>query len=327
MGAEDMSRALRNRRGHIMAGACVSALLIAQGAYAQAARPATETEVSEVQVTGTRIVREGFDAPTPTTVAAIEDINKLAPASIADYVNRLPVFSGSVTPRSSVGANGIVSGGNYLNTRSLGPTRTLILLDGRRLPPSTITGLVNINLIPTALVQRVDVVTGGASAAWGSDAVAGVVNFVLNKDFQGVRGSLQAGVSEEGDAPSRNVEIAFGRQFADGRGHLALSGEYINLGVAGPVGSRSWYQGHKVIANPAFVAGNGQPRLVVLPNVGISNATEGGLIVAGPLRGTQFGPGGVPAPFNFGFTSGLQSAGGTAEDSARRLQIQNDVKL
>jgi outer membrane receptor protein involved in Fe transport len=154
-----------------------------------------------------------------------------------------------------------------------------------------------------------------------------VVNFVLNKDFQGVRGSLQAGVSEEGDAPSRNVEIAFGRQFADGRGHLALSGEYINLGVAGPVGSRSWYQGHKVIANPAFVAGNGQPRLVVLPNVGISNATEGGLIVAGPLRGTQFGPGGVPAPFNFGFTSGLQSAGGTAEDSARRLQIQNDVKL
>ncbi len=278
-------------------------------------------------MTGTRIIREGFAAPTPTAVAPIEEINRLAPASIADYVNRLPVFSSSVTPRSSLGAGGIVAGGNYLNTRALGPTRTLILLDGRRLPPSTITGLVNINLIPTALVQRVDVVTGGASAAWGSDAVAGVVNFVLDKKFEGLRGKLQAGITEEGDGASRNFELAYGRGFGGGRGHAVVSAEYTKLDAAGPLGARGWYKGSKVIANPAFVAGNGQPARAVLPNVGISNATEGGLIVSGVLRGTQFGPGGVPLPFDFGFASGLQSVNGSAEDSARRLQLQNDVEL
>lgn len=281
----------------------------------------------EIIVTGSRVAREGFSAPTPTMVATAGDIDALAPANIADYLNRLPAFSNSVTPRSSLASGGVVAGGNYLNARALGPARTLVMLDGRRLPPSTITGLVNINLIPTALIERVEVVTGGASAAWGSDAVAGVVNFILDKKLSGLKGSVQAGISEAGDAPTQNVEIAFGRRFAEDRGHVIFSAEYSKIGKAGPAGSRDWYGGSKLIANPGFAPGNGQPAQIVLPGVGISNATEGGLIVNGILRGTQFGPDGTYSPFDFGFVSGLQSVNGSAEDTARNLQLQNEVEL
>jgi iron complex outermembrane recepter protein len=325
-----MSDERRTRKIRILCN--VSLLACASiGAAAQAqtvtAPPKSEEDTREILVTGTRVQREGFSAPTPVSVASREDIDTLAPANVADYINRLPAFSNSVSPRSSLGSGGIVAGGNYLNTRALGPSRTLVLLDGRRLPPSTITGLVNINLIPTALIERVEVVTGGASAAWGSDAVAGVVNFILDKKFTGIKGSLQAGIAEAGDAPTQNVELAFGKEFADGRGRIVLSAEYSNIGKAGPVGSRSWFRGNKVIANPAFVAGNGQPARIVLPNVGISNATDGGLITTGVLRGTQFGPGGATSPFDFGFVSGLQSVNGTAEDTSRNLQLQNEVEL
>jgi iron complex outermembrane receptor protein len=302
----------------------LAAVSWSSAAFAQASSGAAQ--VDELVVTASRVSRDGYEAPTPTTVVGLEQLRAAAPAQIADYINKLPALSGSSTPRSVSAGSTATTGGNFLNLRSLGPSRTLVLLDGRRLPPSTVTGNIDINTLPSALVERIDVVTGGASAAWGSDAVAGVVNFVLNKRFTGVRGSITAGQSSEGDAEQFEAGLAYGRGFADRRGHMMLSLEYSDIGEAGPASSRDWFRGYKVMPNPAFVAGNGQPTRALLPNVGLATATDGGLITAGPLKGTQFGSGGAPAPFAFGFSSGLQSVNGSAEDSGARMQLQHAVR-
>jgi len=115
---------------------------------------------------------------------------------------------------------------NLLNLRDLGPNRTLVLLDGARAVPSNSTLNVDINLLPTELVQRVDVVTGGASADWGSDAVAGVVNFILDKNFTGLKGFVQGGESEYGDGANTQVGLTFGSGFLGDRGHFEISGKF-----------------------------------------------------------------------------------------------------
>jgi iron complex outermembrane receptor protein len=269
-------------------------------------------DAPEITVTGTRVVRNGYQAPTPVTVLGAEEINKKAPANLADFVNELPSLSGSVNPRSysaaiSLGTVGI----NALNLRALGANRTLILLDGRRVEASSPNGLVDINTIPQALVKRVDVVTGGASADWGSDAVAGVVNFVLDKDFTGLKGTVQGGVTTYGDDRNYNASFAAGTNFAEGRGHIMVSAEIAhNDGITGD-GRRTWYNGAKIITNPNYTATNGQPQLLALPNVGFTTATPGGIITTGPLAGTYFGPGGTPTKLNYGsIVSGNFMVGG-----------------
>ncbi|MEO8315090.1 MAG: TonB-dependent receptor plug domain-containing protein, partial [Pseudomonadota bacterium] len=133
---------------------------------------AAEESLSEVVVTGSRLIQNGFQAPTPVTVVTAEQLQATAPSTLSDAVNQLPVFSNSFKPAST--GPGVVSnaGGAYLNARSLGANRNLVLLDGRRMVPSSVSGSVagatDINIIPQSLVQRVDVVTGGASAAYGS---------------------------------------------------------------------------------------------------------------------------------------------------------------
>src|SRR5690606_33164745 len=144
--------------------------------------------LQEVTVTGTRIVRDGYEAPTPTTIVGIQEIQAAAPANVADFVNTLPSLAGSATPatgQSSVSAGG--AGLNVLNLRNLGTARTLVLLDGQRVVGSQPTGLVDVNNFPQQLIERVDIVTGGASAAYGSDAFSGVVNFILDRDFTGFK--------------------------------------------------------------------------------------------------------------------------------------------
>jgi iron complex outermembrane recepter protein len=268
---------------------------------AVAAPVASDNILTEVVVTSTRIVRDGYKAPTPTSVLGAQEIANKAPANIADFVNELPSLSGSTSPRNNVASlsTGLV-GINALNLRGLGANRTLILLGGQRVAASTLTGLVDINTIPQALVKRVDIVTGGASADWGSDAVAGVVNFVLDKDFTGLKGQFQGGLTTYGDDGNYNASLTAGSPIADGRGHILLSGEIArDDGIAG-IGNRSWYNGAKLFFNPAYKATNGQPQLVALQNSGFATATPGGIITSGPLKGTYFGPGGTPAQFNYG---------------------------
>ena len=312
----------------VVAHVCRAAVLVAPtaiSAVAFAQTPGTSTDsdaqpLALVTVTGTRVAKQGYDAPTPTTVVDLQHLEELAPANVADAVNMLPQLAGSTTPLTENAAGSLNLGMNLLNLRNLGPNRTLVLLDGSRFVPSNATLNVDINLLPTELIKRIDVVTGGASADWGSDAVAGVVNFVLEKKFTGFKGFAQGSMSEYGDAKSLEAGLTYGAGFASDRGHFELSAKYMSQGaVYGPgVTGRSWYNGWKVLGNPALPGTD-----VMLPNVGLSGATDGGLITSGPLRGTQFiGAAGTPAPFNFGFVSGPESAFGSAEDDGGRLQLQ-----
>lgn len=280
-----------------------------EAASDEASAPGAE---SDIVVSGSRIVRDGYEAPTPTSVIGAAEIATKAPANLADFVNELPSLGGSTSPRANVASlsTGII-GINALNLRNLGSNRTLILLDGQRVAASTLTGLVDINTLPQALVKRVDVVTGGVSASWGSDAVTGVVNFILDKDFSGLKATAQGGVTTYGDGENYNFSVAAGTGFADGRGHVVVSGEIAhNAGIRG-IGDRDWYNGAKLFTNPAYTPTNGQPQLLVSPNAGFATATPGGIITSGPLRGTYFGPGGTPTQFNYGsIVSGNFMVGG-----------------
>ncbi|RZM33904.1 MAG: TonB-dependent receptor, partial [Sphingomonas sp.] len=172
---------------------------------------AAQAEASaEVTVTGSRVARDGFEAPTPVMVLTQEQILNSSPSNnIADFVNQMPALAGSTRPANSrLNLSSGQAGINALNLRNLGETRTLVLLDGRRSVGSTITGLVDVNTIPQQLVKSVEVVTGGASAAYGSDAVAGVVNFVLDKKYKGLKVSIDSGITEKGDGQNYSLSVA-----------------------------------------------------------------------------------------------------------------------
>lgn len=252
-------------------------------------------------VTGSRIVRDGYNAPTPVTVMSRDQINDFSPSNIADMMKQIPSFAGNSTPQSSrlsVSAGG--AGINSLNLRNMGTTRTLVLLDGQRVVGSQPTGQVDINTFPQQLIQRVEVVTGGASAAYGSDAVSGVVNFILDRRFTGFKADVQGGVTSEGDNRQQKFAAAGGMSFADQRGHILLSAEYAKVDGIHSC-PRSWCeQGWNLINNPDYTPGSGLPERLVLPSTAWSSSTLGGLINSGPLAGTAFGIGGVPFDYEFG---------------------------
>ena len=256
-------------------------------------------EEEGITITGTHIERPGFDTPTPTTSLSVAEIQKAAPANIADFVNELPQLNANTTPRvgnqnTSTGANGL----NDLNLRSLGPNRTLVLLDGQRVIASGTNGAVDINNLPSALVERVDIVTGGASAAYGSDAVSGVVNFVLNKDFTGLQANVSGGLTERSDDPTTNADISLGVPFAGGRGHFLASAEYSRVGGIDWLDpeKRSWFRSYDMLT----FSSSTRPQRIVAPGVNTFTVAQGGVITSTALANTQFGVGGKPSPFVVG---------------------------
>ena len=269
----------------------VSAVIASPAAGQQTAQV---TGVEEIVVTGSRVVRDGYEAPTPLTVVGVEQIEAAAPKDIADFVNQLPALAGSVTPQSQAGALSNGAGGiNALNLRGVGTARTLVLLDGQRSVPSTQSNQVDVGAFPQQLISRVDIVTGGASAAYGSDALSGVVNFVLDKQFTGIKGEISGGITGYGDDEDWKVTMAAGTPFAGGRGHFLVSGEVSRragiLGdMSGNLHNRPWLQGiDGILNNPGYTPTNGQPEYIVRPNVAASAATYGGIITSGPLKGTR----------------------------------------
>jgi outer membrane receptor protein involved in Fe transport len=278
----------------VRSGASLIALSVA-AAFA----PSAMAQENEVVVTGSRIVRNGYSAPTPTTVLAIEEIQKTAPVNIANFVNQLPQLSATSTPRTgNAGTSGGTNGINSLNLRSLGTNRTLVLLDGQRVAPVSTNGATDINNLPTALIQRVDVVTGGASAAYGSDAVAGVVNFVLNKKFEGVKGSTTAGITSRNDDRTFNAEVAFGAPILAGRGHVLGSAEVAwTQGVDGiDPGKRDWFKQCDILS----FAATARPQRIVACNANLRFVAQGGVITSGSAANTMFVGNGTPAPFVLG---------------------------
>lgn len=269
-----------------------------------------------IVVTASRIARTGFTAPTPTTVVGVGDLENRAATNIADVLTVLPSFAAGTTPNST-NHTSVTSGANLVDLRGLGTTRTLVLVDGRRFIPSTIQGRIDLNAIPSSLIERAEVVTGGASAAWGSDAISGVVNLIFKKKQTGLDGNLQYGISDYGDNKQYRLALSYGTKFANDRGHIVVAGEYDDNHGVGPFSSRSVLRTSKwqVVANPTYRLGNGQPQSYLVDNVNISQATLGGLMTGSTttsgatstlLRGTQFLAGGVPAPFSYGSLLGTQ---------------------
>lgn len=291
--------------------AAVAALATAWAAVPVPAVAQARTDVDEVVVTGSRLPTDGFSAPTPVTTTSAEALRLAAPRNLADALVQLPAFTGSFRSENPITAATFgANGQNLLNLRGLGAPRTLILLDGRRMPASNSMGAVDINMLPQALVRRVDVVTGGASAAYGSDAVAGVVNFVLDTSLRGMRGELRGGVSTRGDLESGGGWIALGHEGLDGRARIVASAEFaVQDGVdADQATGRRWFD-HPAGQIPNPVAG-GRPSILVVPDIRNALGTYGGLIPSGPLKGTQFLPGGVSTTFNPGAPVGATFASG-----------------
>lgn len=302
-------------RSKLAWGVSLGALLCstAGAAFAQDA-VTTEANVDEVVVTGSRI-RSGFVTPTPVTSSSADDLKAQAPANLADGLNQLPVFNGSTKTYQATGGGlaGGTLGQNVLNLRGLGGNRALVLLDGRRTVATNETGSVDINVLPQNLVQRVEVVTGGASAAYGSDAVAGVINFILDTKFEGLKGEIQGGISTYEDSQSFNASLAAGRQFLDGRLRVIASGEFQRQGGVGindkPSGRDWWDVASGQIPNPTGTV----PTVLVVPDLKAALGSYGGLISSGPLRGTQFLANGQSAPFQYGpLVSNTYMSGGDA---------------
>ena len=192
---------------------------------------AAEEAAPEIVVTGTRINRPNLDSSVPiTSVTAAELLNR-GGVAIGDLVNQLPQVRSTVNQANSQNAIGR-AGISALDLRGLGTARTLVLIDGRRVVTAT-PGInrPDVNVVPNDLLERFDIVTGGNSAIYGSDAVAGVANFILKHDFEGIKVRGQSGISSRGDRPSYIGAITAGHNFADGRANLTVSLEYANAGT------------------------------------------------------------------------------------------------
>lgn len=244
------------RRGAVALAVAVA--IGAPGVNLAADAGASDVTLDEVTVTGSRIRRNGFEAPNPLTVIGSEQMEQLGQVNVAEVLNSLPQnisvqseTNAGVFPTANVGSN-------FANLRGLNPvagTRTLTLVDGRRFVPSSDGGAVDLNIIPSALIDRIESVTGGASAAYGSDAVGGVVNVILDRNFTGVKAQFDVGQTFQGDGKSKHVSFGAGTGFADGRGHALIGLEWQDNGGVGDCAEvRTWCaQGYDVYVNNGLV--------------------------------------------------------------------------
>jgi len=274
-----------------------------QQASAQAAGTPESTE--SVTVTGSRVISDIANSPTPITAVSTEQLLATTPSTIADGLNKLPIFQNSNSSRnlSSGGGN---SSGDFLNLRNFGPQRTLVLMDGMRLQPSNQDGSVDVSTLPQMLMSRVDVVTGGGSAVYGSDAVTGVVNFILDKHFNGVKYDVNAGISGYGDGARYKLNVAAGTDILGGRGHIEGAIGYINSdGVL--------QSARHIFANQFSSYNTGSSAANPVTNTqygGQTGSTFSGLIANCncAINGYEFGQPGIPTPANLGFIPAGQTA-------------------
>lgn len=206
----------------------LAALLTTTSAMAQSTddTAAGQKDTSEVVVvTGSRIIRANEKSPTPITSISVRQMEETTPSDIPDAMVKLPQIIGGRTPRTQGNASSN-NGGNVLALRNFGVSRTLVLFNGHRVAPNNQDGSVNVDILPQILMKRVDIVTGGASAVYGSDAVSGVINFVLDEDFNGFKYKIDTGISGYGDGEEFQIAAAWGTELFNGRGHFETSFRY-----------------------------------------------------------------------------------------------------
>jgi iron complex outermembrane receptor protein len=259
--------------------------------------------IASVVVTGSRVVRNGDSSPSPVTVISSDDLMTARPgATLAEALNTMPVFAGSRGASSNPTTAGSAAGGsgsaNQLNLRNIGAARTLVLMDGKRVPPTLYNSAVDVDLIPQMFVQRVDIVTGGVSAVYGSDAMSGVVNYIIDRKFNGFKSDASYGKSTYGDAGKYDANIGFGATLAHGL-HVEGGLEVRKDNGIDRRSDRDWL--NQVGVTGAGTAAN---PYVLQTNLRQKQFPFGGQITSGALNGQVFKQNGVLSPFTAGTATG-----------------------
>lgn len=234
-----------------------------------------DSDSKAIVVTGSRVDRQGFQAPTPVTVLGSAEIRQGDRSNIALLLNDQPAFRATVTPTTTPANTN--SATSIVDLRGLGSRRTLTLLNSRRF-----IGSFDLNSVPIGVIKRVEVVTGGASADWGSGAVAGVVNLILDDEMKGFTVSADTGISTRGDAQRYNANATFGTSFADGRGHISVAGGYYK-----DEGALNRNNGSRPnLDSTLFTSTTGVVSLQ--NNVNLITSTPGGYVRNGPFANRTF---------------------------------------
>lgn len=248
---------------------------------------AADSAVEEISITGSRIRQtSGMITPVPITAITPVELTNFDPGgTVSEQLNGLPQFFGNRSSQSSTGAMNAGSGSSFLNLRDLGSNRTLVLFDGSRVVPADITGAVGIDTFPMGLMSTVDVVTGGASAAYGADALGGVVNFVLNRDFKGAKFEVGTGVTEVGDGERWNLSAAGGMEIGDRLNIIgSVDALHIKQILRDPTEIEGdWWKRWGYVTNPAWVSATATPNVpqrLTLPWVSSSEHSPTGIIWA-----------------------------------------------
>lgn len=334
MSEERYAGAVGNRKKFVIPALSAAIAAVFAGSVQNVYAQESAGDVEEVRVTGTRIRQtSGFTTPTPVTAVSVAEMTQFEPGNnISRQLNALPQFFGNVSTQNASTALVSTTGTSSLNLRSLGGNRTLVLLDGIRVVPSAKDGVVNVDAFPTALMRSVDVVTGGASAAYGADAVSGVVNFVLDREFEGFKAEVGTGQNEFGDGQMWNVSLAGGVELMDGR-----------LNVIGSVEAREIDQIQRLasevpemrrlgfVTNPAWRASDPpgtNPQRLTMPWVTSIGAHPYGLISAPntPLNNMHFTRDGENiAPFIYGDLSALTPGTTRSTSGGPEAMLVNDA--
>jgi len=318
------------KRGVLLGTTLLAGMAMAGGAWAQATGSAARSTTAastgtleELVVTGSRIPRPNLEQPTPVAVLSNQTIENAGPQSLGDIISQLPAvgFGGSLRSNSNNFGNG--AGVSSIDLRNLGLSRTLVLVDGQRHVAGDIgTNAVDINSIPPALVDHVEVITGGASAQYGSDAVSGVVNIILKKTFEGLQVDAQYGGFEGGFGKKRSASLTAGRSFLDDRLNLVVTGYYSKEGGIEDNQIKSAHNYGTIInpndlrpggLDPTFyssgnaIVNDGKPDRIFVPNVGSDLVTPNGVLLNVNTFAPQFSFDAqghvIPIPVRTGFNS------------------------
>lgn len=217
---EDLTLNIKSKRQRLMASSMICGAAFAAMAVSPAA--AQVAEVEELVVTGSRIQVPGLESASPILTVGAAEIGLQQQPEVEKIIRFLPIS----VPSDGDAVNNGTAGVSTINLRGLGAQRNLILIDGQRVTPYNTDGRVDVSVIPTAFLERIDVITGGASAVYGSDAISGAINFILKKDFEGVELDTKYSVTGEGDGEVISTSLTFGSNIADGRGNVAMSMNY-----------------------------------------------------------------------------------------------------
>lgn len=275
------------------------------------------TQVGEIVVTGSRISRQDYQSTSPIVTVDAQDFQATGSVTIDSLLNDMPQFVPSINSTSNNPSNG---GQANLNLRGLGTARTLVLMNGRRVVPSNASGVVDVNILPTALIKNIEVISGGASAAYGSDALAGVANFILNENFEGVQIDAQYGETDRSDGITQSYSLTVGGNFAEDRGNMVISlGRSTRAQIYN--GARDWAaisgaSGTTPLGSTNFDASNAPSQAFIntyfgAPTVCPTTANPAAVCIA---NSGQFGFNNDGSLFSYALTRNFKSPGGITYD-------------